>query len=132
MLRKHVAGAVLLCFVLAFGVASLARADHWVYLGSAHVDGNVDHDNIHVGRSDGRFKAIQLRVDGGAVDFDRIVVHFDDGTQEDLAVRDRVRSGGKTHKLDLPGEHRVIDSVELWYGKEKWDRRPKVSLYGAR
>jgi len=26
----------------------------------------------------------------------------------------------------------MIDSVELWYSKEKWDTRPDVSVYAER
>ena len=120
-----------LLFVAALSVSASPR-DHWAYLGSAHVDGAVDHDNIHVGRSDGRFRAIQLRISGGAIEFQRVVVHFGNGTQEELVIRDRIPNGGATRAIDLPGELRIIESVELWYSKERWDRHPKVSLYGIR
>jgi len=131
VLKKHAAWATGLLFALALLISPIAQAKHWVYLGSAHIDGKVDHDNIHVGGSE-RFQTVQLRVEGGAVEFQRVVVHFADGTQEELAVRDRIRSGGKSHKFDLPGGRRAIDSVELWYGKERWENRPEVRLYAAR
>ena len=118
-------------FVAALSVSASPR-DHWAYLGNAHVDGAVDHDNIHVGRSDGRFRGIQLHISGGAIEFQRVVVHFGNGTQEELVIRDRIPNGGATRAIDLPGERRVIESVELWYSKERWDRHPKVSLYGIR
>ena len=102
----------------------------WTYLGNAHVDGGQDHDNIRVGRSDGRFRAIQLRVSGGAINFERVIVHFGNGSQEELAICSQIPSGGRTRPIDLPGERRVIESVELWYGKASWHRRPKVELYG--
>jgi hypothetical protein len=39
----------------------------WIYLGESNVDGNTDHDKIKIGRDDGRFRAIQIRVElGGA------------------------------------------------------------------
>lgn len=104
----------------------------WTYLGNAHVDGAQDHDNIRVGRADGRFRAIQLRVSGGTINFERVVVHYGNGSQEDLAIRSEIPSGGRTRPIDLPGERRVIQSVELWYGKGSWHRRPKVDLYGLR
>lgn len=104
----------------------------WVYLGNAHVDGGRDHDEIHVGREDGRFRAIQLRVSGGAIDFQRVIVHYGNGSQEELVFRERIPAGGSTRAIDLPGERRVIHSLELWYGQGSWHRRPKVSLYGMR
>ena len=131
MLKKQFAWVLGALLILAV-VAPVVHAKHWVMLGTAHVDKSEDHKTIHVGSEAGQFHNIQLRVNGGAVDFQRVVVHFVDGTQEELAVAERVRSGGKTRELDLPGERRTIDSVELRYGKENLDTRPEVSLYGAR
>jgi hypothetical protein len=104
----------------------------WAHLGNAHVDGQQDHDNIRVGIQDGRFRAIQLRVSGGAINFERVIVHFGNGSQEELVVRQRIPAGGRTRPIDLPGERRVIQSVELWYSKDSWHRRPRVDLYGIR
>jgi hypothetical protein len=59
-------------------------------------------------------------------------VHFHDGSHEELVIRDRIASGGSTRAIDLPGNRRVIESVELWYGKDRWEHRPKVSLFGIR
>ena len=114
----------------AFGLATSAPAKRWVYLGNAHVDKSADHKTIHVAGS-GQFHTIQLRVNGGGVEFERLVVHFADGTKEELPVQDHVRSGGKTHELDLPGDRRAIDSVELWYSKDHVNERPEVRLYAA-
>jgi hypothetical protein len=131
MLKKYAPWIVGVWLVVVL-VSPIAQAKHWILLGTAHVDKNEDHKTIHVGDQAGQFRKIQLRVNGGAVELQRMVVHFGNGTQEELAVADRVRSGGKTPELDLPGERRTIDSVELWYSKEYSDTRPEVSVYGTR
>ena len=131
MRRSVLVFALAMLFVSVLSAAGSPRHGR-DFLGSAHVDGRADHDVIHVGRSDGRFRAIQLRVNGGAIDFDRVIVHFGNGTAEELVIRSRIPSGGETRFIDLPGERRVIESVEFWYGKERWDRRPEVRLYGIR
>lgn len=132
MLKKHAPWIISVLLVLVC-VSPIAYAKHWVLLGTAHVDKNEDHKNIHVGDEAGQFRKIQLRVNGGAIEVQRLVVHFGNGTQEELAVAvDRIRSGGKTPELDLPGERRTIESVELWYSKEYAETRPEVSLYGTR
>src|SRR5438094_22877 len=97
----------------------------WERLGTAHVDGNMDHDNISVGMRDGRFRAMQLRGRGGAVEFIRVVIHYGDGEPEEVAVRERIRDGGTTRAIDLRGHTRYIRSVELWYGRAGWRRRPE-------
>ena len=117
---------------LSHSPASAPRRKRWDYLGDAHVDGANDHDSIHVGTHDGRFRAIQLRVEGGEVFFEKVIVHFHDGSHEELVIRDRIPAGGQTRAIDLPGERRVIESVELWYGKARWEHRPKVALFGLR
>ena len=104
----------------------------WELLGTAHVDGNVDHDNIAVGIRDGRFRALQLRVARGAIEFERVVIHYGDGEPEEIRVRQRIRDGGVTRAIDLRGSERVIRSVELWYARGGERRRPEVQLYGRR
>jgi hypothetical protein len=132
VLKKTVLSTIGVLFVLAFSVSLYAQEGRWDRLGEAHVDGAQDHDSIHVGRHDGRFRAVQLRVSGGGIFFERVVVHFANGTQEELVIRDHIPDGGATRAIDLPGERRVIESVELWYGKDRWEHRPKVTLYGIR
>jgi len=124
--------------ILMFGLlflcmfAAKTYAEDWVYWGESHVDGDHDHDKIHVGKHDGRFRAIQLRVNGGAIEFDRVVVHFGNGTSEDLAIRSVIPEGGRTRAIDLPGERRVIDNVELWCSKAHWEHKPQVTLFGLK
>jgi hypothetical protein len=72
-----------------------------------------------------------LRVSGEAIFFDRLVVHFDDGTSQKLIISDRILPGGRNYLIDLLRE-RSLETVELWYYKEAWGHNPRVSLYGVR
>lgn len=120
---------IAILLVLSFGPATYARG--WVYLGEAHVDGEADHDKIKVGRSEGRFRALQIRVDYAAVEFNHVVVHYANGTSEELRIRQKIRAGGSTRNIDLAGRDRAIDSVEFWYERANYgSRRPRVRLYG--
>ena len=92
--------------------------------------GTADHDNIKVSKSEGPFREIQLRVRGGNVEFRHVVVHYGNGEPEELQVRESIPSGGQTRPIDLRGERRDIRSVELWYSRGHWRRRPAVDLYG--
>lgn len=105
---------------------------HWVFLGQRHVDGHADQDNIEVKPEEGKFRAIQFRVDGGQVKFSKVIVHFRDGSREELNVRADVRAGQRTGTIDLPGNRRLIQRVEMWYAKGNWRARPAINLYGAK
>jgi hypothetical protein len=112
------------------------KVDHrpgpWVLLGQTTVDGQRDRDTIAIGRSEGRFRSIQLRVAGAPVEFQHVVVRYANGTSEELEFRDYIPAGGQTRAIDLRGDERVINSVEFLYSKARWRRgaRPRVSLYG--
>jgi len=119
--------------LFAFAAASYAQPGRWEYLGEANVDGAVDHDNIRVTGSRGEFRAIQIRVEKAPIEFDRVVVHYGDGQSEPIHIRSRIPAGGQTRAIDLPGNRRIIQSVEFWYARASGrPRKPKVRLFGLR
>ena len=132
MLGKQKIWLLGVCVLIASCTSLYAQRARMVHLGDATVDGSRDRDTISVGRHAGEFRAIQLRVHGGAVNFDRVVVRYGNGTQEELQIRSHIPAGGQTRIIDLPGERRIIQSVDFWYGKANWRKRPMVSLYGVR
>jgi hypothetical protein len=100
------------------------------YLGQANVDGSADHDEIAVA-DDKAYRAIQLRVKGSPVEFQRVIVHYGNGQSETLPTPYRIEPGGSTRWVDLPGDRRRIRGVELWYRRGGWgNSRPRVELYG--
>jgi hypothetical protein len=104
----------------------------WTLLGQRHIDGRADNDKIDIGRDNGRFRAIQFRVEGGTVMFDRIRVQYLNGETDEISVRSRIDDGGKTRIIDLPGNRRVIESISMWYAKRNWHSRPTVRVSGIR
>ena len=117
---------------LAFTTSSFARGQFWNFLGYTQVDAGHDHGRIQVSRHDRLFRTIQLRVSGATIFFDRVVVHFSNGTLQELVVSDRISPGGRDYVIELPGERGALESVEVWYYKEPWGHNPRVSLYGMR
>lgn len=117
--------------MLLLSTASFAqRRGGWQYLGEAHVDGGRDHDNISV-PGGARFRSIQLRVDNGPIEFDHVIVHYANGANDELSVRQVIPAGGSTRAIDLRGKRRDIRSVELFYGRaHRREGRPSVKLFG--
>ena len=118
--------------LLVLGLSMVLNAQRgWVHLGDKHVDGKSDHDKISIGRDDGRFRQLQIRVKDAPVDFQKVLVHYGNGTDEELQFRERINPGTETRAMDLRGRGRFIKSVEFWYEKANWgSTRPTVSLYG--
>jgi hypothetical protein len=130
MLGKRIT-RLLVCLAGFASIISLpAREQVWDFLGDKQIDRTQDHVKIQVARRTGSFHALQLRVTD-AVFFDRVVVHFGDGTSEELALRGRIWPGAENHIISLTGERRMVESVELWYYKEPWEHQPRVILYGS-
>ena len=64
--------------LLILGVASSVSAQRgaaWEHLGTKEIEGKVDHDKIKCHGKD-TYRALQFRVTGAAVKFDRIVVEY--------------------------------------------------------
>lgn len=129
MLRKLLLRAMVGLLALAFATSLLARGQTWAFLGHTQVGSNQDHGRVEITRRDRFFRAIQLRV-SDVIFFDRLVVYFSDGTSRTFAVGERISPAGRNYVIDLPGERRPVESVELWYYKELRGHNPSVSLYG--
>jgi hypothetical protein len=125
--------AGILFLLMGIGQAAFAQgARRWVYLGQTTVNNQRDYDRIVIGRNEGRFQSLQLRVSGGPVEFHRVVVNYLNGGSEEVVIREQIRDGGQTRTIDLRGGERAIRSVEFRYSKVNWLRPSvsRVSLYG--
>lgn len=111
------ASAAVMASALLVGAAE-ARRDgmrNWELLGRQQVGFNVDRDVIHVGRRDGDFTRIKLRVEGNDVEFYDLKVVYGNGQRDDIRIRNRIRAGGETRAIDLKGGARFIRRVEMVY-----------------
>jgi hypothetical protein len=122
---------LLILLTAGTGLNVQGQVGGWQHLGNAHVDGRADHDRIDVGG--GTFTALSMGVTNGAVEFERVVVHFRNGGDEVLPVATLVRSGGRTPPIPLRGGAREVKSVEIWYAKGQYAQgKPRVDLFGRR
>jgi hypothetical protein len=130
-MRRSRFSLYLVACLLALSCVSplLARGQAWAFLGYTQVDRQQDHSNVHVNRRDCFFRTIRLRV-SEAIFFDRVVVHFGNGSSQELIISERILPEAGNYVINLPGEPRVLESVDLWYYQEPWGRDPRVSLYG--
>lgn len=103
----------------------------WVLLGQRQVTDRIDHDVIPVTAARGRFRRIKLTVRRASVDFYHVVVHYGNGSNEELELRHTIPAGGESRVIDLAGGDRVIQSIEFVYDANTLRRyRAVVRVYG--
>ncbi|NJO35630.1 MAG: hypothetical protein HC869_23705, partial [Rhodospirillales bacterium] len=100
------------------GPADAQRRDRergWELLGSKKVGFIVDRDVVHVGRSEGRFRAIKIRVRNAPIYMNDLKVVYANGAPDDLPIRTDIRNGGESRAIDLRGRDRAIREVQMVY-----------------
>ena len=101
----------------------------WEKLGERTVNGKADHDTITVGSKEGRFKAIQIKVEHSAVEMFDVVVTFADGTTFSPPTRLVFHNGDLSKVIDLPGDKRTIQKVDFKYGNVPGGGNGTVELW---
>lgn len=115
MKRCITLGMLSLCLLVS-GLAGAAQTPgRWELLGQREVDFRNDHDQIDVGRSEGRFKQIQFRVKDAPIEVTNMVVTFANDQTFSPKIRHRFADGSGTHVIDLPGERRTIKRIYFNY-----------------
>lgn len=105
------------------------KDSRWEKLGERTVDEKADHDVIQVGKDDGRFKSIQLKVEGSSMVLADLVVTFGDGSKFEPKTRIVFDKNSSTRVIDLPGDKRVIKRVDFRYGNLPGGGRARVELW---
>lgn len=87
----------------------------WVRLGCKDVKFLIDRDTLKVGREEGRFSALRVKVRRTPVEMFSLRITFGNGSRLDVPVREFIPPGGGSRPIDLPGNNRGIDRIEMVY-----------------
>jgi hypothetical protein len=128
MLRRRMILAVLVVIVGAAGTLSAQRGRAWELLGSRNVSDRADHDTLTVTGSKGTFTAIKFEVRRKAVDFHRVVIHFGNGDDQKVELRNTIPAGGESRVIDIEGRDRVIRSIDFWYDAKTLGRGGQATV----
>ena len=127
---------IVLISSLAFsglGQIDSAWAQNQVLLGERHVSDLSEKDTIPVGKSRGAFTGLRVRASGAAVEFKRVVVHFENGTEQVFEKNHLLRKGDRSRVIDLEGGARFIDKVVFYYeARSKGWKGADIKLFGVR
>lgn len=121
---------VLTLLMLASPLAA-GKIKGWELLGERTVSDGLDHDVIQVTAAKGDFKSLKLAVRGLAVQFRSMRIHFGDGSEQAVELRDVIPAGGESRVIDVEGRDRVIRRVEFTYDAQtRRGKRALIRLFG--
>jgi hypothetical protein len=87
----------------------------WILLGQERASGsNTETDKIKIGAKQGKFKELQVIVQGAPVTIEEMSVLFSGGKEIKLKVQ-RDFTANSSQVIDLPGETRNINTVTFLY-----------------
>ncbi|HVZ53599.1 MAG TPA: hypothetical protein VG986_16655 [Pseudolabrys sp.] len=93
----------------------VAPGPGWVELGCRSVGFNVDHDVINVGGRQGTFRAIRLRTRDNDIFMSNLRIVYGNGASDNIPVGMAIRAGSMSAPIDLKGDRRVIQRIEMVY-----------------
>lgn len=120
--------------VIAAVTTAQAQRRNWTVIGERVVSDRADHDRVLL---DGRetFRALRFEVSGHPLDFHRVVIHFRNGEDQKVELRQTIRAGGFSRDIDLDGGGRAIRSIDFWYDAKEYAKgsgRASVRTFGQR
>ena len=116
-MKTIIRGLTLVSFMLiTVCMAGAAQSPgRWESLGQREVDFKSDHDQIDVGRSEGRFKQLEVRVKNAPIEIYDMVVTFGNDETFKPKLRHKFTEKSASRIIDLPGERRTIKRIDFNY-----------------
>ena len=131
MKRYTTLGMLLLWFAVTGLAAAAQTSGRWELLGQREVDFRNDHDQIDVGRNEGQFKQLQIRVQDAPIEVTNMVVTFANDQTFSPKIRYRFAEGSGTQVIDLPGERRTIKRIDFNYRSiSRREGKGTVAVFG--
>lgn len=124
--------SLLVLATFATGNAYAWESKGWVKLGERTVNGRVDHDTIAVGRYEGRYSKLTLVVEKSELELLSFNVTFGNGEKWAPEVKHYFKEGDRTRVIDLPGDERVIQKIDVTYRNLPHGGNAKLEVWGLK
>ncbi|MBZ0134973.1 MAG: hypothetical protein K8I27_01210 [Planctomycetes bacterium] len=126
-----------LALLLATSAITQAQDEDWgkkfpnyELLGERKVDFGADKDTIEVTGKEGRFVSLMIGVMDGNLEMYDIKITFGNDDTHSPELRHTFKQGERSRQIDLPGEARVIKTVEFKYKSKLKRGKATVKLFG--
>ncbi len=106
-------------------------AGDWFFLEDKKVGFGVDHDVIHFGNWKDDVRQIKLKVTDGPLRMYNMKIHFDNGTVQNVELRNRFNAGSESRVIDMDGGLRHLTRIEFWYETRGFARgKSRIAVWG--
>jgi hypothetical protein len=105
----------------------------WHKIGEVKASFKMQNESISVMGAD-RFKSILLKVTDAPINIEGIQVFYESGDMEEFNVKNELKAGSETKKMDLKGGSQEIKKVTFTYKTlpNQKDEKAHVELYGLK
>ena len=105
----------------------------WHKIGEVKADFKMENQSISVLGND-KFKSILLKVTDAPINIEGIQVFYESGEMEEFEVKNELKAGAETKKLDMKGGEQEIKKVTFTYKTmpNQQDEKAHVELYGLK
>jgi len=101
------------------------------FLGDKNVSFGADHDVINFGNWKDDVRQLKLKITDGPLKMYDMKIHFDNGTVQDVELRNRFAQGSESRVIELTGGLRHLSKIEFWYETKGFKRgRSRVAVWG--
>jgi hypothetical protein len=105
----------------------------WHKIGEVKADFKMENQSISVLGKD-KFKSILLKVTDAPINIEGIQVFYESGDMEEFNVKNELKAGAETKKLDLKDGGQEVKKVTFTYKTipNQQDEKAHVELYGLK
>ena len=111
----------------------LSNKPGWHKIGEVKADFKMENESISVLGAD-KFKSILLKVTDASINIEGLQVFYESGEMEEFKVKNELKAGAETSKLDLKGGAQEIKKVTFTYKTipNQKEEKAHVELYGLK
>ena len=106
----------------------------WRLIGQTQADHAQDHDTIIVKGPYDNFRKIKFRVTDAPLNMQRMVVTYDNGTPDNIEIRQNIAQGSESRVIDLRGVgQRRLRRIDFWYDTQGFlHGKADVTVFGMK
>ena len=104
----------------------------WRVIAKTTAHAGVDHDVVRVTGAD-NFRKLKLKVTDSGLNMIRMIVTYDGGGVQKIALKQYIPKNGESRIIDLNGGSRSIRTIEYWYEDTGFlNGRADLTVYGRK